>query len=1288
MTDPSSSEIVQLITRVRARWRRLVLYRSAVVAAGAAAVVLLAGLISAYLSGRSTHALAALGVVTILVAAATVVRALWPARHVPTDRQVARFIEEREPTLDDRLVSAVDVASRGATSTSGLASAMLVDADRRASRIEPSAVVAADLLRRAALQAVTALVVLGVIGFFGRHTARQSLDALSLSLFPERVQLDVTPGDARVQAGTALTIEARLAGNTAPIAAQLQRADGEGWISTDMPVEDDGRFRMRFDALGESFQYRVVAGTIVSDVFDVSVVRPPRVTRVDVEYRYPAALGLEPRAEEDTGDIYAPAGTNVRLIVHTDRDAASGQMAMIGGGALELSATASTRLEASLTISRDDSYRLRVADRDGMSSPGETEYFIRMLDDRPPEVRILRPARDRSVTALEEVDIEAEAQDDFGVAALELVYTVRGSAEKVAPFGIADRGTTVSGAQTLYLEDLKVKPGDFISYYVRARDLPRARRSSEARSDMFFLEVKPYEQEFTLAQSQGGGAGAGSPQIDDLVNAQKEIIVATWKLDRRALASGASSDQDVRAVAKAEAELKARVEETASTFRDSAMRDPRRRGPAPPGAPRAGQTLPEEDAMTLASKAMGSAVTSLEALKTKAAMPPELEALNHLLKAQAEVKQRQITRQTGTGGAGQNRREQDLSSLFDKELAKQQQTNYETPNSAESKDDTTEDSMLDKIRELAKRQDELLRKQQELARQRQQMSAEEMKRALESLTREQQQLREQAEQMARQMSQGSPNDPGQQSESGQPSRAGERNPPGERDQKPQGDRQSQSGQQTQSGQQSQGQQQAGRAGQSGQQGQSGDSRPGQTPGRQGDRGSRMREVSEEMRNAASELSRQDATQASARGSRALDGLRDLERQMQSGRPNEQRRAIGDMQLEARQLADAQRQLSSELNRLGEGDAAQDALRRLAAEQERLADRAERLQEGLDRQAQGTSSQPNGRQPGGRAAAAGDVERAANAQRAVGEASTEMKRQRLAERMQQSADQLRGAAGSSPGLSNGQPTGQSKLPNGSPTGERAGQGQSPGASGSRTPRQAARAAASGQDEIARALDRLADRLATANGPADDQSQKMASQLARAQELREQMERVSRELERLADPQASPVGRQAGGQASGGAPTGSNTPATSDEPSAHGQGGAAGQGQADGVGAGGSVDQLREEYARQLEAAQDLLDELKRDQRSSGQSGAGFTFEGQGMVLSAPGTQAFKQDFAKWEELRRQATQALEQAESSIAKQLQSKESKDRLAAGLDDRAPAKYSQQVDSYFKALAAKKGR
>src|SRR5436190_12345805 len=203
-------------------------------------------------------------------------------------------------------------------------------------------------------------------------------------------------------------------------------------------------------------------------------------------------------------------------------------MTLGDGKPIALAADKPNELSASLKVTDDNSYRVALADRDGMASPGDTEYFIRTLEDRAPDVRVLKPASDRSVTRLEEVDIEAQAEDDYGVDRLDLVYAVKGGAEKVVPLNIPRASVNVTGRHTLSLEELDVQPGDFVSYYVRARDLTRGTRPNEARSDIFFLEVKPYEQEFALAQSQGNMPGGGSQSgIDELVAAQKEIVVAT-----------------------------------------------------------------------------------------------------------------------------------------------------------------------------------------------------------------------------------------------------------------------------------------------------------------------------------------------------------------------------------------------------------------------------------------------------------------------------------------------------------------------------------------------------------------------------------------------------------------------------------------------------------------------------------------------------------------------------------------------------------------------------------------
>ncbi len=294
-----------------------------------------------------------------------------------------------------------------------------------------------------------------------------------------------------------------------------------------------------------------------------------------------------------------------------------------------------------------------------------------------------------------------------------------------------------AGTHTLAVEDLRVQPGDVITYYARARDVGRGKRPSETRSDIFFLEVRPFSEEFVLAQSQAM-SGMASEQIETLIAAQKEIINATWNIERRAASGAGRSSADITAIATAQAELRTRAEEMASRGGRGrgAMRFPQQVLPRPFGG---AQGRPSADPVGVAISAMTRAIDQLDEQRTGQALPHEMAALQGLVQAQAEVRRREVAQQAGAAMGGLGRQGQDMSALFDKELQRQQRTNYETRSQAETRPDRQDgETALDKIRDLARRQEELNRRQRELAKSA--PPADELKRQLEKLSREQEAL--------------------------------------------------------------------------------------------------------------------------------------------------------------------------------------------------------------------------------------------------------------------------------------------------------------------------------------------------------------------------------------------------------------------------------------------------------------------------------------------------------------------------------------------------------------------
>ena len=733
-----------LLEAVRKRWRTQaglrVMGRAALAAAMPIVAAVIAGRVVA-LEGTGLGILTTATVVTAIAAGILVALrcgAVDVIRH-SSDVKIARFVEERAGEgLDDVLVSAVDEA--GDSDAAGFRALVIASAADRLAAISPQRVVPAAAIRRAALEACGGLALLAIA------------IALAIPSLPGSISVQVSPGDAKVRPGKAMMITATIHGRgkaLRDIAPLLTIVEGSGRGERTMPlarVPGEEHWFVVVPVEG-TFKYRVTAGSARSEEYTVTALLPARAERIELHYVYPAFSKLTPRHEDDGGDIYGPSGTSVRVRIHTDKPVASGELTLAGAAPAPLTSTTDRVLETKLVLTKDDSYRVALVDTDGLGSPGETEYFIRLMDDRPPDVRISRPAADQQITPLEEMAIEARAEDDHGVAKLELVYAVAGREPTIVPLATRPAGEAQqSGTHVIAAEDLRVQPGDVISYYARARDIGRGKPSTETRSELFFLEVRPFSEEFVSAQSQAM-AGANADQIEGLIAAQKEIITATWSIERRAVAGAGRSSADISAIAGAQREVKARAEQMAPSRGRGPARYPMQVQPQP-GTMRQGRGV---DPVSTAIAAMGRAVDHLQGQKPSDALTHEMAALQALLQAQAEIRRHEVSQPTA-GGSGMGRQGQDLSALFDKELQRQQRTNYETQSRAEQVPDRSDhQSALDRIRDLARRQEALSEQQRGVANAK--LPDEERKRQLEKLKREQETLRQQTDDLARQLGQ-------------------------------------------------------------------------------------------------------------------------------------------------------------------------------------------------------------------------------------------------------------------------------------------------------------------------------------------------------------------------------------------------------------------------------------------------------------------------------------------------------------------------------------------------------
>jgi hypothetical protein len=319
--------------------------------------------------------------------------------------------------------------------------------------------------------------------------------------------ITVQPGDKEIPKGSDQTIVARLAGFRSNDVGVWVKADNEQKFSR-LPLvataENDKFEGMLFDVKA-NMTYYVEADGVKSPTYTMSVVELPAVTAIEMEYVYPAYTGLAPQKVEVGGDVAAIAGTEVRLKVTSSMATPGGRLQMDPAAVAGLTVQADGTLTGSFKVAKDGYYHVELDGPRGEKVAASPKYTIDVIEDRAPTVSFDKPKRDTNANPVEEVFVQARAQDDYGVRQLDLIYSVNGGPEKtVTLFGKGAKALDeVSAGHTIYMEELGVKAGDFVSYYAKAYDTDTVNGPKVTSSDIYFIQIRPFRPEFPRSAIPG-----------------------------------------------------------------------------------------------------------------------------------------------------------------------------------------------------------------------------------------------------------------------------------------------------------------------------------------------------------------------------------------------------------------------------------------------------------------------------------------------------------------------------------------------------------------------------------------------------------------------------------------------------------------------------------------------------------------------------------------------------------------------------------------------------------------
>ena len=286
------------------------------------------------------------------------------------------------------------------------------------------------------------------------------------------------------------------------------------------------------------------------------------------------------------------------------------------------------------------------------------------------------------------------------------MYSVNGGAQKVVPlFDGTKRMTDVSAGHTLYLEELNVQPGDSVSYFARALDNGTVPSPQKGTSDMYFIRVRPLQKDFRKADSQAGAGQGGQNQVGALSEQERQIISATFNLqrDRKSMTPDRLHESTV-VVALMQKRLREQVAELVQNF-------------ATRVSDQAERFKKITDFLKQSVPEMQGAEGKLQASNPEAALAPEQRALELLQKAEEEYELQVSTSRDagGGGGGGENKMAEELADLFELEVDRMANQYQTSQRASQQQADQKIDELAEKLKELARRQEQEAERQRRRA---------------------------------------------------------------------------------------------------------------------------------------------------------------------------------------------------------------------------------------------------------------------------------------------------------------------------------------------------------------------------------------------------------------------------------------------------------------------------------------------------------------------------------------------------------------------------------------------
>lgn len=416
----------------------------------------------------------------------------WLAKRGMTEEESAKVIGKHLPSVKDRLLNLIQLL--GVSNNSALAYASVEQKTREFEPVSFESFIDLNQNRKYLKYLVVPVVVVIGILALNRSILTQSTSRIvhfSQHYSPQApFKFIVGHGDLHAFFNENFTIDIELQGSAVPEHAYIVLANQRLKLDNISP----GQFSYVFENVQEGFEFQVEAAGFFSDMYEVSLLNRPELSRFNVSLVYPPYLNRKNESLANSGNLEVPEGTEIRWQIST----ANASRASISFGSNrqpeDFQATDDQAFTFRKRFKQPDTYEI-VLKNDFSQNRERIAYSVNVIKDEFPKIEV-NNFKDSVLYKM--LVLSGVLSDDYGIRKLALHYKVRNEdqkeiSSKTTAINIGKNQTQQSFFYPWALDSIKLSPGNSLEYFLEVWDNDGVNGSKSTKTSTYTFYVPSEE---------------------------------------------------------------------------------------------------------------------------------------------------------------------------------------------------------------------------------------------------------------------------------------------------------------------------------------------------------------------------------------------------------------------------------------------------------------------------------------------------------------------------------------------------------------------------------------------------------------------------------------------------------------------------------------------------------------------------------------------------------------------------------------------------------------------------